>query len=356
MQLSTASATLPADVPNPNPSGRRPLLTPIPSLPDEYLLVIDHSSLEKFITCPTAARNYLVLGREARGRNAPLVFGGAVHAGIEAFLLGKNEIEQNQAITNHYASNPLDSSYPDYRTPAVAVDVLRHYRQRSYLPDYAWKLLTGPDNLPLVERAFELPIGVLELDCDLWTATGPVYVRRLHVAWSGRTDAIAECFGKRCIVDHKTTSVLTSDYIQSYVIASQTIGYVWAAQQLWPDLSIDHFCLNVIYLKKPTATGGYERSLVERGPRGGEPPLMFQRHYFPYSPSRVSQWVANTLAIVSDFVHCLARNQFPMHTAWCTNKFGLCPYYTACSQDNPDVRLNVLQSGMFADVTWNPVR
>lgn len=335
---------------------RRPLLTPIPDHPNEYLFVIDHSSLEKFITCPVAARNYLVLGREARGRNAPLVFGGAVHAGLEAFLLGKDEPSQVAAIQNHYLTNPLDSTYPDYRNANVAIQVLQHYRQRALLPDYDWRILRDLDDQPIIERAFELPLGVLELDEILHTAVGEVFVSKLHVAWSGRTDAIAECFGKRCIVDHKTTSILTDDYLKSYLFASQTIGYVWAAQQLWPQLLVDHFCLNLIYLKRPTAQGGYERSLVERGPRGGDPSLSFQRHYFRYTPERINHWTANTLSIVSDFIHCLARNFFPMHTAWCVNKFGICPYHEACRQDNKEVERNVLLSNMYSDVTWNPVR
>lgn len=335
---------------------RRPLLTPIPDLSNEYLFVIDHSSLEKFITCPVAARNYLVLGREARGRNAPLVFGGAVHQGLESLLKSQSIDEQTSAIARYFLDNPLDSSYPDYRTAVVAQQVLQHYRQRALLPDYEWTILTDLDTLPIIERAFELPLGVLELDETLHTATGEVFVSKLHVAWSGRTDAIAECFGKRCVVDHKTTSILTPDYIQSYLIASQTIGYVWAAQQLWPHLGVDHFCLNLIYLKKPTGSSGYERSLVERGPRGGDPSLSFQRHYFRYTPERVEQWTANTLAIVSDFIHCLARNFFPVHTAWCVNKFGMCPYYEACRQDNKEVEKNVLMSNAFSQVTWNPVR
>lgn len=334
-------------------NARRPLLTPIPNRPNEYLFVVDHSSLEKFITCPLAARNYLVLGREARGRNAPLVFGGAVHSGIESFLKEEDVEKQKLAIVNHFTNNPCE---PDYRTPAIAIEVLGHYRNRSLLPDYEWTILNDSLKQPIIERAFELPLGVLELDAELYTLQEPVFCSKLHIAWSGRTDVIAECFGKRCIVDHKTTSVLTDSYIQSYIIASQTIGYVWAAQQLWPELNIDSFCLNLIYLKRPSSSTGYATALTDRGPRGGEPMLSFQRNYFHYSPERIEQWASNTLAIISDFIHCLQRNFFPMHTAWCVNKFGMCPYYESCKQDNPEVRTNVLMSNAFETVSWNPVR
>src|SRR6267142_597929 len=95
------SIDLPAAAP-PAPKGPlRPLLTPLPQ-PGHYLLVIDNSAMEVFTKCPTA---------------------------------------------------------PDeYRTVALALQVMKHYRIRQALPDYEWSVLS--DGAPIIERPFELHLGV----------------------------------------------------------------------------------------------------------------------------------------------------------------------------------------------------
>jgi hypothetical protein len=94
--------------------------------------------------------------------------------------------------------------------------------------------------------------------------------------------------------------------------------------------------------------------LTARGPRGGEPALQFFRNYFEYSQERIDQWASNQLTVVEDFVHSLVRNNFPMYTAHCFNKFGRCPYYDVCTIDNVETRERFLKSDSFKDVTWDP--
>ncbi len=91
-----------------------------------------------------------------------------------------------------------------------------------------------------------------------------------------------------------------------------------------------------------------------KGPRGGEPPLNFFRAYFDYSPERIAQWETNALTLVEDFVHCLVRNYFPMHTKWCFGKYGKCQFHDVCTIDDPFVRMKMLMSDAYKDVTWNP--
>ena len=117
------------------------------------------------------------------------------------------------------------------------------------------------DPLPIVERPFEIPIGVLEVGEKLqlpgWPE--PQQIDVIHVAWSGRIDLAAKVNGRNRVVDHKTTSVAGEQFIPSFQLSYQTQGYVWAAQQLWPELLIDSFCLDAIYLKRPGVNGhGFE--------------------------------------------------------------------------------------------------
>src|SRR5258707_4259067 len=169
--------------PPPAPKGPlRPLLTPLPQ-PGHYLLVIDNSAMEVFTKCPTAALYYLVHRREAHARNAALTFGGALHEGIESLLLSKTEQEQDSAIVQYFAENP--TAPDEYRTVALALQVMKHYRIRQALPDYEWTVLS--DGTPIIERPFELPLGVLDINTQLqlpdWPE--PQLVRAIHVAWSG---------------------------------------------------------------------------------------------------------------------------------------------------------------------------
>jgi PD-(D/E)XK nuclease superfamily len=333
----------------PEPKGElRPLLRPLPQA-GHYLLVIDNSAMEMFTRCPTAALYYLVHRREAHARNAALTFGGALHMGLEALLRGKAEEEQDQAILHYFLENPAPPD--EYRTPALALQVMRHYRERQALPDYHWTILS--DGEPLIERPFELPLGVLEINSDIQLPSWPEpqRVKAIHVAWAGKMDLVANVAHRNRVTDHKTTSVAGEQYIPSFILAHQTIGYVWAAQQLWPSLEITGFCLNAIYIRRP---GLGATNLMARGPRNGPGPLDFFRAHFDYSPERLEQWEENSLNLVADFVHCLVRGYFPMYTYHCFNKFGRCQYHDICTLDDPVVRQRMLMSDMYRDVTWSP--
>lgn len=327
----------------------RELLTPIPGLPDEYLLILDNSAGEKWQMCPTMARFYLVEGREAHARNAALVFGGVVHVGLESLLRSQDDVALCASMLKYWGENP---SPPDtYRTLNNAVEVIKHYRTRATLPDYGWVIQSDDSGL-IIERPFELPLGVLEVNATIKLPTwdSPRHVRRVHVAWAGRIDVVAHTNGRHRVVDHKTTKIAGDQFIQDFQLSSQTRGYVWAAQQLWPDLDITGFCLNAIHLKEPAAGKG----LMERGPRGGEPALNFFRAYFDYEAESLEEWATDALTICGDFVHALVRDYFSMHTKQCFNKYGKCQYHDVCTITNKAVRLSLLRSDAYKQVTWNP--
>lgn len=366
----------------PPPAGnlRRPFLTPIPDLPDEFLLVLDNTSLEKIKRCHKAAQAYLILGREARPRSAALAYGGAMHEGLEIFHKWQwaNQVEiekgnsplfpndpffgapsQDQAVLSYFASNPAP---PDWRNPTSALAVLAAYRQRcdtNIYPDYEWEILSD-DKGPIIERAFEIPMGVLDIDLPTtyysppdWGGTH--FPARIHLAWSGRIDLIARISGNVHVVDHKTSSIDEAKHIQGFAFSSQTIGYVWAyremaARGLVPDFNISRFCLNGIYFRKP-AEGC---SPTARGPKGGAPALSFSRSYFQYSDDRIARWVRDTQRIIGDFLHSVSENHFPLNDRACFDKFGCCAYYDACTIDKEESGDKFLMSEAFKEVTWNP--
>jgi hypothetical protein len=335
--------------PAPEKGELRELLTPLPQ-EGHYLLVIDNSAMEIFTRCPTAALYYLVHRRQAHARNAALTFGGALHEGLAELLRGKGEAEQERAILDYFLHNPAPPD--EYRTAPLALQVMNYYRLRQAMPDYGWAILSD-DYGPIIERPFELPLGVLDINARLklpqWAQA--CLVKAIHVAWSGKIDALAELCGKNRVIDHKTTSVAGDTYTANFMISNQTLGYVWACQQLWPALEIEGFCLNAIYLRRPLPGA---TSLIARGPRNGAPALDFFRAFYDYSPERLAEWERNSLTLAEDFIHCLVRGFFPMFTNSCINKYGKCQFHDICTLDNPTVREVMLASDMYEDVTWSP--
>jgi hypothetical protein len=326
----------------------RPLLTPLKA-PGEYLMVVDNSTLEVGTRCPTAYFYNCVLRREAFARNASLTFGGAIHKGFEALLRSAPKSEQDDAIVRYFADNPTPPD--EYRTPVAALQILKHYRVRQEFPDYEWEILSH-NGTPIIERAFELPLGTLDVNADISLPTwpSPQYVKIIHVAWSGRIDLVARTMGHNRVVDHKTTSIGGDRFSQPFFLSHQAIGYVWAAQHMFPELNIDSFCVNAVFFKKPTGSG----SLTAAGPRGGPPPLDFFRVYYTYTPDRIKEWEVNSMTIIEDLVHCIVRNTYPMFTYNCFNKYGRCQYYDVCTLDSREVRRRMISSDAFTNVTWSP--
>lgn len=350
INLDTAATQTAA--PAPTKPLRREVLTHIEG--NNYLFVVDNSSMEKFTTCPVSAMNYLVYRREAHARNAALVFGGAIHQGLEVLLKGGDADAQAAAVVAHFESNPTP---PDYRNVGTALEVLAHYRARAVFPDYEWEILRDTAGAPLVELPFELPLGVLDVNAEIQLPSWdePRFVETISLAWSGKMDAIAECNSRVRVVDHKTTSIAGDQFVQDFKLSNQTIGYVWAANQLYPELGVSGFCGNAIHLKRPgLGKAAHTGGLLDRGPRGGEPPLSFFRFYFEYSPERLARWEENAKLLCSDFLHCLVRGAFPAHTKWCFAKYGRCSYHDVCSIDDERVAHNLLMSDAFAPVTWDP--
>lgn len=378
-------------------NARRPFLTPLPDLPGEFLLVVDNTSLDKIKRCHKAAQNYLVLGREAQAKTTALVFGGAFHEAAALFHTGEFEDQRNtysiitetlygpkaqdNAIRQHFLDHPLPPSIysSDYRTETAALELFRHYRNQCNTlvhPDYEWEILAD-DKGPIIERAFEIPLAVLEFE-NFWLKVGSmsdehrelvgevrgndIYgeyrVDKVHLAWSGRIDLLARVNSRNHVVDHKTSSIFTPDYFRQFELSSQVRGYIWAASHLWPEHSPKSFIHNGIFFQKP----GINQGLTSPGPRGGKAPLHFQRTFYPtnneqaFSDAAITRWERDTILTIEDFLHSVSRSVFPLNDSACIQKFGLCEYHDCCRMDDEEMGNRYLMSPAFKEVTWNPTK
>jgi len=312
--------------------------------PDDYVLLIDNSSMEKMTTCPRSAMFALIEGRTPPSR-PPLIFGGAHHNGLEAHYKGKSDDEIVQAMTAEFDPNIS----MDWRTPELCLesmsDYIKKYKNETITP------LLGQNNLPMVEIPFSIPIGTVEINGHLQfpprklvkdyrgdIEEQQLYVRNITIFWTGKIDAFMKEGRSIWVMDHKTSSIKGNTYYDNFELSHQTIGYTWAAEQILGE-PVQGFLLNLIINRKPTKSG-----------TGRE----FDRRKYFYPRYRIDEWPHDTLAVIDDMIHRLMQGVFPPARAWCTGKYGKCPYFDVCCGP-PDTRMAVLHSSAFEDNTWSPL-
>lgn len=331
-----------AVITTPPPKEKRPLLTRI-GTSDDWLLQLDNTTSSIFQTCPRSAKFYTVYRRQRPDR-APLVFGGAIHMGLETIY--KYGFEQEKAgimaILNYFEQHPY-SLAGEWRTPSYAVEAFRAYCEY-------WSLMDNlkPISSEWVEKAFALNIGCFPINATLPFSYAQLteepneekmYIATLHVQWSGKIDILAtNGDSQKWVVDHKTSSMGGVTFFNDFMIGQQTHGYKWAAEEILGE-PVAGFILNALLIRKPTKTG-----------KGIE----FDRRVYHYSPESVLEWKADMLQTVENFVHALTTDSFPKYTSWCMGKYGACPYHDVCTLPAEQRRF-MLFSDQYSNVTWSPL-
>jgi hypothetical protein len=353
LDLSTlGTVTLDAPSLRPAPNGpASPFLVPHPTEPNSYILRVDNSTLTKFQTCPRASE-YYNLFRRTSNTSPALVFGGAIHQGLE--VLYRNGFTEEslliakQRCAQHFVDNPV---IMDWRTDAHALTCIDKYYD-TFKHDDSISIFQY-DGAPFVERSFEVQVGHIDIEdyfpyepklllghyYDEIKHCGPsLLISRLHIHWIGKIDAVVHHYGKLMVMDHKTTTMLGDTFFADFDLGQQPIGYTWACQQIL-GYRPDGFLVNPLALRKPTPTG----KSFEFPPR---------KPYY-YTDAQLTEWHQNTMTLVSDFVSHTLRGFFPMSTVWCVGKYGMCPYHQVCTLPTSQ-RPIMLSTSNFSNVTWDP--
>lgn len=328
----------------------KPILIPahtmgLSDIPEDYILRIDNSTLERFQTCPRSAYYYVIARKQKPGSPA-LQLGTAVHVALETFYLHGFTDESLKIAKNRvsviYNLNP--TNVDEYRNEEFAKNVVD-----AYFDEWASKehfKAIEHDGRPFVERPFEIELGVIAVN-DVLPLTQKellnegdmrqLYVRNLFVVWTGRIDLAVNHFDSLAVVDHKTTSMMGEMFFGQFALGQQPIGYCWALSKLLK-ARVRKFILNAIACRKPTKTG----TSVE-----------CKRQVFNYTDAQLDEWEHDTMVLVSDFVSHVLRGYFPMSRVWCIGKYGYCPYHEVCTLDG-DARDTMLHTMLYTDVDWDP--
>lgn len=359
---------------------RRPLLLQSPAHPDDYILHIDHSSLENFNNCARRAEYSLVQRRQPVRNTSALSFGTAIHKALETSLrvdaIDRNSelvtSKQSSDILEHFSSNPVPMD--EWRTADRALDIMARYRKQ--FEHDVFDVLEINDR-PMVEVPFALPLGTVEIDDEVDYAANIVlgkevadtikeydktfYCRTIHVLWTGRIDAIIVMDGKIWVMDHKTTSMGGDTFLKQFQLSAQTVGYTWAAQELLEQLPFKDWQMHYEKLRgpdnidtTPVVSGLLLNGIISRKPSRTGTAVEFLRQRFLYDSYMLDEWKHNTLTLVSDFLTHLQRGFFPMQTTWCIGKYGVCPYFDVCNLP-PQQRPVLLNSNLYEDITWSPL-
>lgn len=329
---------------------------------NDYILEIDHSSLEILTNCDRKAQWQLVYGRIPHERSA-LVYGSAIHSALEH--LYRDNITELQplyeAMVPHFENCP--PGVGEWRTLDHATTTIAKYLEHYKLEQF--EVLTEPyKGIPsmgtkMVEIPFAIPLTVIEvndtfkLDKETLLEGGDPFCRhemalqvdRVHIVWTGKIDILAKTpDGRFGIVDHKTFSIGGDSYFKGFELSQQFLGYVWSAEKLL-ERELHWALVNGIYGRQPAATKETQRKHDSE---------RFQRRYYHYRRDQIEEWPQSIIAICEDFIHRLVEGFFPMKTTHCVAKFGLCPFHQVCTE-KPEHRLMILNSNLYSDNTWSPL-
>lgn len=339
----------------PSPDPPKPALVSASSLglsthPDDYILRIDNSTLERFQSCPRSAKFYVV-DRRTTKPSEPLVAGGALHQGLEhLYLHGVNTTSLPQAqhlATQWFTDHPCNISW---RTPDLVSKALAQYVS-NFEGNDPFDVVVH-EGKKFVERSFEVELGSFELNSYIpyskkfltneGSDAGNMFVRKLHAVWIGKIDLLIRDVTGLRVLDHKTTSMLGNTFYRQFELGQQPLGYVWAANKIFGEMP-KGFMVNAIYWRPPLKNQSTGR-------------VEFQRNVFNYSDNLIDEWERDVMHSIGDFVGNLQRGYFSGYRMWCVNKYGMCPYHDVCTLVTEKQRQEMLGCSLFDNVTWDPTK
>jgi hypothetical protein len=265
--------------------------------------------------------------RGAGGRSPGLAYGGLMHNILEWHYRSGGAFALVEATAEEWWSKNRHEDVGDYRTFDRGILDYRRYREKwGETPDDEQAQTIGwPDN-PMVEIAAEAMGG------------------SLIVPWAVKLDRIIELGGMHLVQDHKYTSRLDKNFIKSFELSNQMMGYTRTAQFLMPSLRIAGVQINIIHALK-TGTN-------------------FERALFTYTREQLEEWELNSnewaRRIAADTAAWPTLEELHAGAAWpvgnfgsgCSRKYGLCAYHSICSK-SPTFRARLLEEVPVNP--WNPL-
>lgn len=289
----------------------------------QFPSIIDSTILTTFRACPKKAQ-YSFFHNLGGGKSIDLHFGGAFAAGMEAarkahFISGLSP-EQSVAAGMNKALEfygDFDSERHDTKPKNVGtlLSAMEGYFQEWPLGSDGLVPLNGRDG---IEFTFAIPVpGFQHPDTDE------------PLLYGGRFDLLGEYLQLSSIVDEKTTSSFSSNWISQWSLRNQFLGYVWAAR---------HYGVHVT-------------QVIVRGVAIQVKEIKFLQALIIIPDFMLERWYIQLQHDLERFIAAYRAGYFDFNFADSCTSFGGCQFQELCKAKEPSEWF-----GNFSQRNWSPLK
>lgn len=310
----------------------------------EGIVSIDNSEYITWNSCFANGIYYGGLRRVSARSRAPLAFGGAVHAGMQALLLNFGKLSSTEifdevlkAAYADAATTSLDNLGDNRRNTTRLEELLRAYvLEYIRVPGMRFDVITL-DGERMVEKSFSVPFGNLALFTTSWGKVD------LTIMWTGKIDVLSFYSGAVAPVDHKTTTVMGEKFVDDKVRSSQFLGYSYAARylstQLFKSLPVFGTRINALAMR----SAGFE----------------FKTFDIPFPDWKVAEWQLETIQAIKQLItqldHALVTGEVVPTRDHCVTKYGKCQYFDMCDMHPTSRDRMLFDDSYFFESQWSPL-
>jgi hypothetical protein len=304
--------------------------------------IIDSSKLTDYLTCPRQYFYRNILGWRHQGPQHDLVFGEAIHAGLEVLYLhgfGRPFGPEHTKIVVQLAFDAFLQVYrgtfseetdEDYgaKSPFMAYEALEGYCNQYEREFERYKVYEAPDGKCIEVSGF-VPIDGRE---------------RLYF----RQDVILEDLsnGRKFTLEHKTAKTGGPIWAAQWDLSVQVGTYTHALYSIFPEDEVWGVRVNGILFQKKGI--GYERIPCEKT-------LSQMQIWLETIRTTVDLLRCDMIEVCGEYIADYeVMSSFILNPTNCTKWFRVCPYHDLClSWKNPLHHLDEIPLGMIVDF-WDP--
>lgn len=274
----------------------------------EDISIFDNTMLKAFQSCPRYFYWRHVRHLAPTTMNIPLLFGIAIHAGLDAYYQTNDIVKVVEAFVSEFGATEGD----DKRNLDNGVRILKNYVANHPIENEPWTVTE-------VEKVFEIVLDP---------------AKKLH--YFGRIDLIIDWPGYGIlVVDHKTSSWISDNYMRAHAVDRQFTGYVVGMKEHYE--KVYGAMINVLEVPKTMTR---------------DPKVMRE----PTSRNQVdcALWVLETIQLVDQIESCHKNNRWPMNAPfYCTAWNRMCEYFELCNSHQHPEKVKI-PTEIFEEKKWTP--
>lgn len=256
----------------------------------------DYTSLDIFLTCRKKFYWRIVRGLTPERKAPALSFGSGIHDALDLYYTDGN---MEMAIKK-FEETHKDTEDETLRTVAIGKKVLEWYAK--VYPTEPFEVFGKP------EIGFTFPIG--------------------DIMWGGRIDLPIRWSGDLWVMEHKTTSRLSSYFFHQFELNMQVSSYILALEAFTGE-KVQGCMINAIEpwkeLKRPTA-------------KSKKPEDHFARSPIPRLPHQKEQFKETVQQVVRDIKICSDKDEWYPNEHSCIWYNRKCPFHQLCHfGENPRI-------------------